>query len=75
MTMKVASAQENINSISRDCLRGGNIFLSLSKKSLFACIIKFSEITTDLSDFDSFLSSLVGARLNPTQTLGWSNTN
>ena len=44
MTMKVASAQENISreySISRDCLRGGNIFVSLSKKSLFAHIIKF----------------------------------
>lgn len=41
MTMKVASAQENINSINRDCLRGGNIFVSLSKKSQFAHIIKF----------------------------------
>lgn len=60
MTMKVASAQENINSISWDCLRGGNIFVSLSKKSLFARIIKFSEITIALSDFDSLLSSLVG---------------
>ena len=61
--MKVASAQENISreySISRDCLRGGNIFVSLSKKSLFARIIKFSEITIALSDFDSLLSSLVG---------------
>ena len=61
MTMKVASAQENINSISWDCLRGGNIFVSLSKKSLFARIIKFSEITIALSDFDSLLSSLIGA--------------
>lgn len=60
MTMKVASAQENINSITWDCLRGGNIFVSLSKKSLFARIIKFSEITIALSDFDSLLSSLVG---------------
>ena len=60
MTMKVASAQENISSISWDCLRGGNIFVSLSKKSLFARIIKFSEITIALSDFDSLLSSLVG---------------
>lgn len=60
MTMKVASAQENINSITWDCLRGGNIFVSLSKKSLFARIIKSSEITIALSDFDSLLSSLVG---------------
>lgn len=60
MTMKVASAQENINSITWDCLRGGNIFVSLSKKSLFTRIIKFSEITIALSDFDSLLSSLVG---------------
>ena len=42
MIINIVSAQENINSISLDSLRGGNIFSpSLSKKALTVRIIKF----------------------------------
>ena len=42
MAIKIASAQENINSISFDSLRGRNILSPLlSKKSLIVRIIKF----------------------------------
>ena len=42
MAIKIASAQENINSISFDSLRGRNILSPLlSKNSLIVRIIKF----------------------------------
>ena len=65
--MKVASAQENINSINRDCLRGGNIFVSLSKKSLFAHIIKFfgdNHCSVGLWFFAIFAGRNIGSTLH-----------
>ena len=56
MIIKIASARENINSIGRDSLRGGNSFPFSVEKATVYTHQSFSEITIILSDFDKIFS-------------------